>query len=1348
MLHRPASMYSQPESVKETETGTEVLSAAVDLNMSSQQQQQESKKGNAKLPGLGDFQVEKTTANSSVERKYTYFDLFRYSTCGERCLLVFSMIVATIASVFVPYFILIYGEFTSLLIDRSVGEGTSSPAFFLSLFGGGKRLTNASKAENSQAIIDDSIAFGIGSLVGSVIMFILIVIAIDVSNRVALNQINRIRKLFLEAILRQDMSWYDTSSGTNFASKMTEDLDKIKEGIGEKVAIVTFLIMTFVMGVVASFIYGWKLTLVVLSCSPFIILSTAMVAKIQSSLAEKELKAYSDAGGVAEEVFSGIRTVLAFSGESKENERFSKLLVPAEVTGRKKGLYSGIGAGVMWLIIYGCMAIAIWYGVSLILDGRGMEEPQYTPAVLIIVLFAIIMGAQNLGFSTPHVDSFAVALGAARNLFRIIDRESDVDPMSEVGNKPDSITGRLRFEDIHFRYPSRPDIEILKGLTVDVEPGQTVAFVGASGCGKSTVIQLMQRFYDPEQGHVKLDGRDLRTLNVAWLRSQIGVVGQEPVLFATTIGENIRYGNPQATQQDIERAARNANCHEFISKLPKGYDTKVGERGAQMSGGQKQRIAIARALVRNPKILLLDEATSALDPTSEKRVQDALELASQGPTTLVVAHRLSTVTNADKIVFVKDGVVAEQGTHDELMDRGGLYCELVNITKRKEATEGADEDKDAAGKLALKKQQFMDSQQEEDDEEDDEEDEEDDDNAAAGATNNSKDDVFNVSARGKRRSQRRKKKKIEEPKITFMQLMKLNAPEWRYIVWGCIAAAMHGVTFPLWGLFFGDFFGILSNGDANVVRHEGNNISYIFIGIGLMAGLGTMLQSYMFTTAGVKMTTRLRKTAFKTIMSQEVAFFDDEKNSVGALCARLAGDCSNVQGATGARVGIMLQAVVTLAVGMLIGFLYSWQQTLLTIVTLPFLTLSVYLEGRFIAKNVQSAKAAIEDASQVAVEAIANIRTVNGLGLEKQVLERYTLQIDQVDIACRRKVRFRGAVFALGQVAPFVAYGISLYYGGTLIASGVLPYEDVIKVAEALIFGSWMLGQALAYAPNVNDAIISAGRLLKLFEQLPTQSNPPLNPYNTADKSEGDIVYENVCFEYPTRKDTPILHSLNLTIKKNTTVALVGPSGSGKSTCIQLLLRYYDPVSGSVNLSGVPSTEFPLDTIRSKLGLVSQEPVLFDRTIAENIAYGNNFRDDVPMQEIIEAAKKANIHNFVSSLPQGYDTRLGKTSQLSGGQKQRIAIARALVRNPKILILDEATSALDLESEKVVQQALDEARAGRTCVTIAHRLSTVRDADLICVLKKGIVVEQGTHDHLMALNGIYANLYMMQQVAG
>ncbi|BFG05140.1 multidrug resistance protein homolog 49 [Drosophila madeirensis] len=1300
----------------------------------------ETKKEDSQLPQVGDFLSQERAAQAKTETKYSYLDMFRYSTSFERAWIGFSIVMAAVASAFIPFFMIIYGEFTSLLVDRTVRVGTSSPTFALAMFGGGKRLSNASKEENHQAIIEDSIAFGVGSLVGSVAMFVLITLAVDIANRVALKQIGRIRKVFLEAMLRQDITWYDTTSGTNFASKMTEDLDKLKEGIGEKVVIVTFLFMTFVVGIVASFLYGWGLTLVIVGCCPLIIIATTVVGKLQGSLADKELKAYSNASNVAEEVFSDIRTVFAFSGQTKEKERFGKLLLPAEATGRKKGLYTGLGSAATWLIIYLCMALAIWYGSKLILEDRNLEDRQYTPAVLVIVLFAVIMGAQNLGFASPHVDSMAVATAAGQNLFRIIDRQSQIDPMVEGGAKPESITGRIRFENIHFRYPARPDVQILKGLTVDVEPGQTVAFVGASGCGKSTMIQLMQRFYDPEEGSVKLDGRDLRSLNVGWLRSQIGIVGQEPVIFATTIGENIRYSHPEATQADIERAARAANCHDFISKLPKGYDTHVGEKGAQISGGQKQRIAIARALVRKPQILLLDEATSALDPTSEKRVQSALELASQGPTTLVVAHRLSTITNADKIVFVKNGVVAEQGTHDELMQLRGLYCELVNITRRKETTE----EEETGGDRALQKAQNL------SDEEDEDEDDETEDDEPGLEAGSSRESAFSrASTRRKRRSQRRsKKQKPAPPKFSLTQLMRLNAPEWRYIVVGCIASVLHGATFPLWGLFFGDFFGVLSNGDDDVVRAEVINIACIFIGIGVLAGLGTMLQTYMFTTAGVKMTTRLRNRAFGTIVAQDIAYFDNERNSVGALCSRLASDCSNVQGATGARVGVMLQAVSTLVIGMVIGFVYSWQQTLLTLVTLPLVCLSVYLEGRFIMKSAQSAKAAVEEASQVAVEAITNIRTVNGLNLERRILQTYVQQIDNVDVACRRKVRFRGVVFALGQAAPFLAYGISMYYGGLLVADEAINYEDIIKVAEALIFGSWMLGQALAYAPNVNDAILSAGRLMELFKSNSTQPNPPENPYNTVEKSEGDIVYENVGFEYPTRKGTPILQSLNLTIKKSTTVALVGPSGSGKSTCVQLLLRYYDPVSGSVNLSGVPSTDFPLDTLRSKLGLVSQEPVLFDRTIAENIAYGNNFRDEVSMQEIIEAAKKSNIHNFVSSLPQGYETRLGKSSQLSGGQKQRIAIARALVRNPKILILDEATSALDLESEKVVQQALDEARSGRTCLTIAHRLTTVRNADLICVLKRGVVVEHGTHDELMALNRIYANLYLMQQVSG
>ncbi|XP_067631071.1 multidrug resistance protein homolog 49 isoform X2 [Eurosta solidaginis] len=1282
------------------------------------------KKSNS-LPGPADFQETNQQEKAVTEAKYPYSALFRYATILDRLLVVVGVILASLAAVGVPYSTIIYAEFSALLIDRNVGIGTSTPTVVLKLFGGGKTLTNASYAENMQAIKDDAAAFGIATFVGGGVELVLLALGVNLLNKIALKQIAKIRKLFLESILRQEMSWYDTSSGNSFANKITEDLEKIKEGIGEKVAIFAFLIMTFIWGVFFSFIYGWLLTLVVCTCCPFIILATAMVAKIQGTFTEKELKAYSNAGSVAEEVFSGIRTVFAFSGERKETERFAKLLVPAENTGRKKGLYSGIGAGLMWFIIYVVYALAIWYGIRLILMYRSEEVKLYTPASLVIVLFSIIMGAQNLGFSLPHVECFATAKGAAQTIFATIDRVSQIDPLNESGKKLQSVTGDIQFENLHFRYPARPDVQVLKGFSLHVKAGQTVALVGPSGCGKSTTLQLFQRFYDAPTGCVRLDGHDLRELNVSWLRSQIGVVGQEPVLFATTIRENILQGKPDATQEDIEMAARMANCHDFIIKLPNGYSTMVGERGAQMSGGQKQRIAIARALIRNPKILLLDEATSALDPTSERRVQDALEMASKGRTTLVVSHRLSTVTNADLIVFVKDGVVAEQGTHKELMRIGGLYCKLVMISKRKEEEEALA----LTSSTVRQRKQQLKVPNDSDDEGDSSMDEADAENVPEGKPKHTK-------------------PKTEKDKITFVQLMKLNAPEWRYILIGCIASMIHGATFPVWAVFFGDFFATLSSPDADYITQQSVLFAIFFIIIGIVAGIGALLQSYMFSVAGVKMTSRLRQNAFKTIISQEVAYFDDKHNSVGALCARLAGDCSNVQGATGSRVGIIVQAISTLAIGIILSFMFSWNLTLVTLVTLPVICFAILFESRFMESTIQYERLAIEDASRVAVEAIANVRTVASLGQERHVLERYCEQVNKADKACRKKLRFRGVVYALGQTTPLLAYGVALSYGGTLVADHGLPYQNIIKVSEALIFGSWMLGQALSYAPNMSAAVLSAGRLQKLFNRMPLMHNPVDKPYNTPVKCEGDITYEDVGFHYPNRKTIPILQNLNLTIKGGTTVALVGPSGSGKSTCVQLLLRYYDPVKGKVNLSGVPTTQFSFDMLRSSMGLVSQEPMLFDRSISENIAYGNNFRTDIPMSEIIEAARKSNIHEFITSLPQGYNTRLGsKGAQLSGGQKQRIAIARAMVRNPKILILDEATSALDMESEKVVQEALDAARSGRTCVTIAHRLTTIRDADFIYVLKKGVVVESGNHEELMALNGIYAELYMMQQVA-
>ncbi|XP_018348574.1 PREDICTED: multidrug resistance protein homolog 49-like isoform X2 [Trachymyrmex septentrionalis] len=1254
-----------------------------------------------------------------------YYKLFRFATWGELMLILLGLILSCFTSLSIPIAIIEYGEFSNMLLDRTRTNDTTTPTVILPLFGGGKILyANATHEERMNALYDDSVAFGISCAVTSAVMFVLSMLMVDVLNIAALRQISRIRKIFLKAVLRQDMSWYDTNTSTNFASRINEDLEKIKDGIGEKLTIITYLITSFVSSVIISFVYGWLLTLVMLSCAPIIIIATAFVAKMQSSLSAMELAAYGQAGNVAEEVLASIRTVVAFNGEKKEVNRYSEKLAPAERNGIKRGMWSGIGGGVMWLIIYLSYALAFWYGVKLILDDRSNEDKEYTPAVLVIVFFGVLSGAQNMGLTSPHLEAFAMARGSAAAVFNVIDRVPSIDSLSTEGRRLDSVNGEIEFRNIAFRYPARKDVKVLQALNLKINRGETVALVGESGCGKSTCIQLIQRLYDPIDGQVLLDGVDVSTLNVQWLRSHIGVVGQEPVLFDTTIRENIRYGNDSITEEEMIKAAKEANAHDFICKLPEGYDSPVGERGSQMSGGQKQRIAIARALARNPAILLLDEATSALDVHSEAIVQRALDVAAKGRTTIIVSHRLSTITNVDRIVFIKDGVVVEEGTHDELMALKNHYYGLHSAHADAAAKDKVSKVKTIVSTPKMKIKPPLNQQ------------------------------FSTLSAHSHRLSLARSsnEEELDEQEKPYdapmMRIFGLNKPEWPLNLIGCLAAATVGASFPAFAILFGDIYGVLNLPDAEEVMKETIFLSILFIVVGLITGIGTFLQMHMFGLAGVRMTTRIRKMTFSAMLKQDMGWYDEDKNSVGALCARLSSDAAAVQGATGTRIGSMLQAFSTLVIGISISMYYSWKMTLVSVVSIPLVLGAVFFEARVMGGQGMEEKKKMESATRVAVEAITNIRTVASLNKEEVFLKRYCVELDHVARAMRIRNRLRGLVYSCGQTIPMFSYAISLYYGGYLVAREDLSYEKVIKISEALIFGSWMLGQALAFAPNFNTAKISAGKIFKLLDRVPEITSPPGSEGKDLDwKADGLIQYSKINFNYPTRPEMPVLKGLDLIVKPGQMVALVGQSGCGKSTCIQLLQRLYDPISGILTLDRRDIASVSLSTLRSQLGVVGQEPVLFDRTIAENIAYGDNSRQ-ASMDEIIEAAKMSNIHSFVASLPLGYDTRLGsKGTQLSGGQKQRIAIARALLRNPRILLLDEATSALDTQSEQVVQAALDKAMQGRTCITIAHRLATIRNADVICVLDRGTVAEMGTHDDLMASGGLYAHLHTLQQTS-
>ena len=418
------------------------------------------------------------------------------------------------------------------------------------------------------------------------------------------------------------------------------------------------------------------------------------------------------------------------------------------------------------------------------------------------------------------------------------------------------------------------------------------------------------------------------------------------------------------------------------------------------------------------------------------------------------------------------------------------------------------------------------------------------------------------------------------------------------------------------------------------------------------------------------------------------------------LYLRLSGDASSVQGATGSRIGVLFQAVSTMASSIVLSLYYEWKLGLTAMTFVPLLLASYYLQARVIMGQTAMELDGLQKSSRVAMEVIGNIRTVAGLGRENQFHKLYMDSLRGPHRAALRKAWIRGIIFGASTSLPMFAYAATMYYGGWLVANEGLDFTNVFKVSQSLLFGTEMVAQAAAYAPSYNRAKVAAGRIFSLLGRVPQIDGEGSSLINIT----GQVDFDSVKFRYPTRRNIQVLRGLSLSVRAGQTVALVGASGCGKSTCIQLLERFYDPDAGKVNLDNQNIQPVNTGDLRSHLGLVSQEPVLFNRTIGDNIAYGDNNRN-VPMIEIIEAARKANIHTFIQSLPRGYETMVGERgTQLSGGQKQRVAIARALLRNPKILLLDEATSALDSESEKIVQAALNAAREGRTCITIAHRL--------------------------------------------
>ncbi|KAJ8748691.1 hypothetical protein K2173_008136 [Erythroxylum novogranatense] len=1138
-------------------------------------------------------------------------------------------------------------------------------------------------------------------------------------------QAARIRALYLKTILRQEVGFFDKETNTGeVVGRMSGDTVLIQEAMGEKVGKFIQLVATFIGAFVIAFIKGWLLTLVMLASIPLLVISGGAMSIVIARMASRGQNAYSQAANVVEQTIGSIRTVASFTGEKQAIEKYKKHLITAYKSVVREGFAAGLGLGMVFAVCFATYSLAIWFGARMIL------EKGYTGGDVLNVIVAVLTGSMSLGQASPCMTAFAAGQAAAYKMFETINRKPEIDGYDTKGRILEDIRGDIELRDVYFAYPARPDERIFCGFSLYIPSGTTAALVGQSGSGKSTVISLLERFYDPQVGEVLVDGINLKEFQLKWIRQKIGLVSQEPVLFTSTIKENIAYGKEGATTVDIRSAIELANAAKFIDKLPQGLDTMVGEHGTQLSGGQKQRIAIARAILKDPRVLLLDEATSALDAESERVVQEALDRIMVNRTTVIVAHRLSTVRNADTIAVIHQGKMVEKGSHSELInDPGGAYSQLIRLQEvNKDSTEVTDENKRSNSTESFRQSSQINSLRRSIS------------RASSASSSRRSFSVFGLPINGPDNEAEGPKTSSEEQnaKVPLRRLAALNKPEIPVLVTGTLVAIINGLIFPIYGTLLSKVIKTFYE-TPHELRKDSKFWAVMFLILAIVSFVVYPSQTYLFGIAGGKLIQRIRTLCFEKVVNMEIGWFDEPDHSSGAIGARLSADAATVRALVGDTLAQMVQNSAAAVAGLVIAFTACWQLAFIVLAFLPLIGLNGYVQLRFMQGFSADAKAMYEQASQVANDAVGSIRTVASFCAEEKVMELYRKKCEGPMRTGMKQGLISGIGFGASFLLLFLVYATSFYAGAQLVYHGKTTFADVFQVFFALTMAAIGISQSSSFAPDSSKAKAAAVSIFKILDR-DSNIDPRDESGAKLEHVKGEVELRHVSFKYPRRPDVQIFRDLSLAIHSGKTVALVGESGSGKSTVIALLQRFYDPDSGHITLDGIELHKFQLKWLRQQMGLVSQEPVLFNDTIRANIAYGKG--GDATEAEILSASERANAHKFISSLQQGYDTMVGERGiQLSGGQKQRVAIARAIVKDPKILLLDEATSALDAESERVVQDALDRVMVNRTTVVVAHRLSTIKNADVIAVVKNGVIVEKGKHETLIKIkDGFYSSL--------
>ena len=1065
------------------------------------------------------------------------------------------------------------------------------------------------------------------------------------------------KEAYFKSTLQRPAKWFDKHTSEQLGSTLNTDCDAIEHALGEKLMLLVFAVSLFLGAWTVSFIISIELGLMSLLQLPVHLGSFYIIQGSSAGVRREGEDTYKTAGAIAEENIEGIKTIAANNAQESRMRRYREELETVKTSMAVGGLVHGLGWGFYYAGLFSYTGIVFYVGAVLMeSDYQGWNGNYIDAGAITTVVLATALSSFNLSNAWPCWKHIKAARLAAYRIDKRIQKQKKYDGME----RPTQIMGYIEFQEVNFAYPCKPHNNVLQGVSFIVNPGDNLTIVGESGSGKSTILQLIEGLYYCTSGVVMIDGVDIRKFSLAALRCFISVVAQEPVLFNCSIKENIKIGNEYASDSEVIEAATKAEASSYINALPDKYETIIGADCSKLSVDQKQRIALARAIIRRPRILLLDEATSALDKPTQSKIHSNLDEIMEGVTTVTISQNLSSVKNAMQIIVLESGKIVDSGAYCDLSTADGAFKALLTAEKKQRIYNSASVES------------LLFSEVEE-----------------------------SISVHSAEPEQSPAKIHV------LSHVLRLLEAHRGWLALAMTSALFAGIAIPIYSYLLAYNTSILLGLEGDDTEQETMDTLLHLVIDAALAFVSIVVMCWALAKVTALTTYDLRCFSLNSLLYSDQQFYDQSKNSGFNITASLDADCEKFSNLGGPIFALQAMLITALIGGIVIGIVADSILALIAILFLPFFLFSAIKSELVAATGIVNHD--IQGASRIASEVVGNIKTVQSFSGERYFYNAYSEAIRAENSRIWSSVYMNSLIFGMRYFVACCMYGTAVWLGAYRVKEGELSMEDMLITFYCIIFTFFGFLVASTLAPDVEGGVKGGERVFQIITYIPdinAESSDGLR-----DPIRGDIEFQSVSFGYKGSKRL-VINLLSFSVDAGSSIGITGARGSGKSAIASLLMRFYDPSAGEIYLDSRLLSDFNLQHLRNSICWVGQESLLFQGSIFYNLKLG---KPDLTEQEALEALVTTQSSDIIEQY--GMESSIGwRGSLLSQGQKQRVVIARALVRKPRVLILDEAMSQLDDTTETALMQNIR--RENFTLISITHRLQCIKNLDKILVIEK------------------------------